>query len=395
VNAENHQVVIQGSNFNYPNVSLGEYTSFLTPVSFDGDFQVVVELPLNIPDGDYKLTVSQGIQGFDLDVYDLTIGAAEELARIAADEALQDALDDEIAARVTGDNSEAAARTAGDAALQGALNTEVAERTAGDAALQGALNTEVAARTAGDATLQGALNTEVAARSTGDVSLQQALNAEAVVRVADDNTEESERKAADQALQAALDARTVTLVDAIAEVAQAASEEAQSTVAEEKLSREQAIEETQTKVEEERIRRKQSIADEILARTAAIAEAEQQADEKAQAKVAEEAGLREAGDNSLKELIDNIPAGPKGEPGPEGPPGTPGTASIDESRLLELETTVSDLKLELCGLYELTGTSPLPLLCFNCGNNVVEPSEDCDDGNAVSGDGCSEECLIE
>src|SRR5690625_5007305 len=30
-----------------------------------------------------------------------------------------------------------------------------------------------------------------------------------------------------------------------------------------------------------------------------------------------------------------------------------------------------------------------------CGNGVVEEAEECDDGNAVSGDGCSAECRIE
>ena len=30
-----------------------------------------------------------------------------------------------------------------------------------------------------------------------------------------------------------------------------------------------------------------------------------------------------------------------------------------------------------------------------CGNDFVEPSEACDDGNAASGDGCSESCEIE
>ncbi|MFO0757373.1 MAG: myxococcus cysteine-rich repeat containing protein [Byssovorax sp.] len=31
----------------------------------------------------------------------------------------------------------------------------------------------------------------------------------------------------------------------------------------------------------------------------------------------------------------------------------------------------------------------------NCGNNVVEPGEQCDDGNAAAGDGCSKTCTIE
>jgi cysteine-rich repeat protein len=31
----------------------------------------------------------------------------------------------------------------------------------------------------------------------------------------------------------------------------------------------------------------------------------------------------------------------------------------------------------------------------NCGNNVTDPGETCDDGNTVSGDGCASNCLIE
>ena len=30
-----------------------------------------------------------------------------------------------------------------------------------------------------------------------------------------------------------------------------------------------------------------------------------------------------------------------------------------------------------------------------CGNGVIEPTETCEDGNAVSGDGCSAICLNE
>ena len=30
-----------------------------------------------------------------------------------------------------------------------------------------------------------------------------------------------------------------------------------------------------------------------------------------------------------------------------------------------------------------------------CGDNYVDPEEECDDGNSINGDGCSELCLIE
>ncbi len=44
---------------------------------------------------------------------------------------------------------------------------------------------------------------------------------------------------------------------------------------------------------------------------------------------------------------------------------------------------------------EPTGyTAPLPLT-HACGDSILAPAETCDDGNAVSGDGCSDVCLIE
>lgn len=32
---------------------------------------------------------------------------------------------------------------------------------------------------------------------------------------------------------------------------------------------------------------------------------------------------------------------------------------------------------------------------FFCGNNILDPWEGCDDGNTVSGDGCSKDCIFE
>ncbi len=37
----------------------------------------------------------------------------------------------------------------------------------------------------------------------------------------------------------------------------------------------------------------------------------------------------------------------------------------------------------------------LPILIYSCGNGVVDPSEQCDDGNHALGDGCSSICQIE
>jgi len=42
-----------------------------------------------------------------------------------------------------------------------------------------------------------------------------------------------------------------------------------------------------------------------------------------------------------------------------------------------------------------TGTVGCTYSCTTCGNWVPEPGEECDDGNLVNGDGCSENCTIE
>ena len=61
---------------------------------------------------------------------------SEESDRIAADNALQDAINAEASARTAADESEASARTAADNALQDAINAEASARTAADNALQ-------------------------------------------------------------------------------------------------------------------------------------------------------------------------------------------------------------------------------------------------------------------
>ena len=74
IDTDNNQLVISGSGFDNPDVSLGAYAGFLPPVSSSAD-EVVVELPDPVDAGDYKLTVRQGKGGKDQDYYDLTIGA--------------------------------------------------------------------------------------------------------------------------------------------------------------------------------------------------------------------------------------------------------------------------------------------------------------------------------
>lgn len=54
----------------------------------------------------------------------------------------------------------------------------------------------------------------------------------------------------------------------------------------------------------------------------------------------------------------------------------------------------SEVVFELCNLFVLTNNTP-PIFCRDCGNSNLELIEQCDDGNAVSGDGCSAECLWE
>lgn len=40
-------------------------------------------------------------------------------------------------------------------------------------------------------------------------------------------------------------------------------------------------------------------------------------------------------------------------------------------------------------------TTPNPNVCYKCGNNILQYLEECDDGNNVSGDGCSATCMLE
>ena len=54
----------------------------------------------------------------------------------------------------------------------------------------------------------------------------------------------------------------------------------------------------------------------------------------------------------------------------------------------------SEVVFELCNLFVLTDNTP-PIFCRDCGNSNLELIEQCDDGNAVSGDGCSADCLWE
>ena len=76
IDLDNNQLIISGSGFDNPDVKFGGYEELLT---LDSDLSdenfLVVDLPIGVGAGDYRLTVSQGKKGKDRDDYDLTIGA--------------------------------------------------------------------------------------------------------------------------------------------------------------------------------------------------------------------------------------------------------------------------------------------------------------------------------
>lgn len=55
----------------------------------------------------------------------------------------------------------------------------------------------------------------------------------------------------------------------------------------------------------------------------------------------------------------------------------------------ELKTVAESIETNNCG------ASPSPFMVTRCGNGTTEPGETCDDGNTMSGDGCSATCTSE
>ena len=108
----------------------------------------------------------------------------EREERIAADKALQDALD-----------AEEAARTAADAALGVRIDTEIAERKAADETLQDNIDAEEYARTQEDTRLNARIDKEVTDRTNADNELGTRID-----------NEEDAREAADTTLQDNIDA---------------------------------------------------------------------------------------------------------------------------------------------------------------------------------------------
>lgn len=126
----------------------------------------------------------------------------EREERMAADKALQDALD-----------AEEAARTAADAALGVRIDTEIAERKAADKTLQDNIDAEETARTEADTALGVRIDKEIQDRTNADNALGTRIDDEEDAREAADTqlqtnitAEETARKAADKTLQDNIDA---------------------------------------------------------------------------------------------------------------------------------------------------------------------------------------------
>ena len=62
-------------------------------------------------------------------------------------------------------------------------------------------------------------------------------------------------------------------------------------------------------------------------------------------------------------------------------------------------TCLSLTQCDLCDNSTGAYLNNVTLMCVSpvviCGDNYVAPSEVCDDGNAVNGDGCSDACTVE
>ena len=126
----------------------------------------------------------------------------EREERMAADKALQDALD-----------AEEAARTAADDALGVRIDTEIAERKAADKTLQDNIDAEKYARTQEDTRLNARIDKEVTDRTNADSELGTRIDNEEDAREAADTTlqdnidaEETARTEADTTLQDNIDA---------------------------------------------------------------------------------------------------------------------------------------------------------------------------------------------
>jgi len=85
---------------------------------------------------------------------------------------------------------------------------------------------------------------------------------------------------------------------------------------------------------------------------------------------------------------------------PKAWPAMCGNGKVDRGEQCDDGNTLSGDGCSRCCLLEdpspTCGLEPgRPVMCFPCGNGIVTSPEECDDGNTASGDGCSGECTIE
>jgi cysteine-rich repeat protein len=71
-----------------------------------------------------------------------------------------------------------------------------------------------------------------------------------------------------------------------------------------------------------------------------------------------------------------------------------GEADLDRRRSPEAWKTTQTWRAD-GSVAAAVGAPSSPALAETCGNSLLDSGEECDDGNADSGDGCSELCLIE
>jgi len=68
-------------------------------------------------------------------------------------------------------------------------------------------------------------------------------------------------------------------------------------------------------------------------------------------------------------------------------------ADVDGNGQVEIQELIAAVDADLSGCAVATPTvTPGPL---HCGDGTADPDEECDDGNTIAGDGCSEICLVE
>ncbi len=82
------------------------------------------------------------------------------------------------------------------------------------------------------------------------------------------------------------------------------------------------------------------------------------------------------------------PPGPSGPTGPQGPPGPTGLVSLDDLAGTACAQGTGATRV----VYGTSGSVTLVCQSNACGNGIVDPGEQCDDGNQLDGDGCESDC---